>query len=315
MGPVPFEGENAGWILVAQHRKGSLEAAVTDLRRRNLALSTGILLLLSFSMGLIVVSARRAQRLARLQIDFVAGISHELRTPLAVICSAGDNLAEGITEGSRDSTRKYGDLIRSEGRKLAGMVDQTLQFAGIQRGRHPYNIRPESINRIAAVALKQAKPVIEEAGFSVEKSLAAGLPSIKADAAALSRAVQNLIQNAVKYSGESRRLAIRTFKTEAKRGTEVVLAVEDEGLGIAGEDLPHIFEPFYRGSAAQNSHIRGTGLGLFIAREAVVSMGGNMDVKTAPGKGSTFAIHFPSLPMSDEDSMSSQNEDYSDHAV
>ena len=195
------------------------------------------------------------------------------------------------------------------------MVDQTLQFAGIRRGRHPYNIRPESINRIAAVALKQAKPVIEEAGFSVEKSLAVGLPSIKADAAALSRAVQNLIQNAVKYSGESRRLAIRTFKTEAKRGTEVVLAVEDEGLGIASEDLPHIFEPFYRGSTAENSHVRGTGLGLFIAREAVVSMGGSMDVKTAPGKGSTFAVHFPALPMSDEDSMSSQNEDYSDHAV
>jgi len=315
MEPILFDGEIAAWTLVAQHRKGSLEAAVTDMRRRNLALSLGSLLLLSFSVALIIISARRAQRLARLQIDFVAGISHELRTPLAVICSAGDNLAEGVTKHSDDSTRKYGELIRSEGRKLSGMIEQTLQFAGIQRSRSPYNLRPESINRIVAIALKQAKPGIEEAGFSVEKSLATDLPLIKVDAAALSRVVQNLIQNAIKYSGKSRCLAIRTFKISAKHGTEVLVTVEDEGMGVNSEDLPHIFEPFYRGGTKESAHIHGTGLGLFIARETVVSMGGSIDAKTSPGKGSTFTIHFPALPMSDDDSLPAPSEDWSDHAV
>ncbi len=315
LGPMQFAGENAAWNLIAQHRKGSLEAAVTDTRRRNLALSLGSLLLLSISVALIIVSARRAQRLARLQIDFVAGISHELRTPLAVICSAGDNLAEGVTKDSSDSTRKYGKLIRSEGRKLSGMIEQTLQFAGIQRGRHPYNPRPESINKIVAIALKQAKSVIQEAGFTVEKSLAADLPPVNVDAAAISRVIQNLIQNAIKYSGESRRLIIRTFKTSAKHGTEVLLAVEDEGMGISSEDLPHVFEPFYRGGTSESTHIHGTGLGLFIVRETLASMGGSVNVVSTPGKGSTFTIHLPALSISEGNSHPSTAEEISNHAV
>ncbi len=315
MGSILLDGENAAWTLVAQHRKGSLEAAVADMRRRNLALSFGSLLLLSFSVALIIVSARRAQRLARLQMDFVAGISHELRTPLAVICSAGDNLAEGVTEDSSGATRKYGELIRNEGRKLSSMIEQTLQFAGVQRGGRRYDLRPESINKIAAIALKHAKPMIDEAGFSVEKSLAPDLPAIKVDAAALSRAIQNLIQNAIKYAGESRRLLIRTFKTQANHGAEVLLAVEDEGMGIDSEDLPHIFEPFYRGKAAGSAHIHGTGLGLFIVRETLASMGGSIDVTSSSGKGSTFTIHLPALPASDEDSPQSMNEEHTDYAV
>jgi signal transduction histidine kinase len=313
--PVLPDGENAAWTLIAQHRKGSLEAAVTDMRKKNLALSFGSLLLLSFSVALIIVSARRAQRLARLQIDFVAGISHELRTPLAVICSAGDNLAEGVTEDSSDSTRKYGRLIRDEGRKLSNMIEQTLQFAGIQKGSRRYHLRPESINRIVAIALKHTKPIIEEAGFSVEKSLAPNLPSVQVDAAALSRVIQNLIQNAVKYSEESRRLIIRTFKAYAKRGAEVLLAVEDQGMGIGSEDLPHIFEPFYRGSANGPGLIHGTGLGLFIVQETLAGMGGSIDVTSTPGKGSTFTIHLPALPEYAGNSSPSMSEEISDNAV
>jgi signal transduction histidine kinase len=313
--PILSDGENAAWTLIAQHRKGSLESAVTDIRRKNLALSFGSLLLLSFSVALIIVSARRAQRLARLQIDFVAGISHELRTPLAVICSAGDNLAEGVTEDSSDSTRKYGTLIRDEGRKLSNMIEQTLQFAGIQRGSRRYHLRPESINRIVAIALKHTKPMIEESGFSVEKSLAPNLPFVQVDAAALSRVIQNLIQNAVKYSEENRRLLIRTFKAYAKHGAEVLLAVEDQGMGIGSEDLPHIFEPFYRGSPNGSRLIHGTGLGLFIVRETLASMGGSIDVTSTPGKGSTFTIHLRALPESAENSSPSMSEEISDDAV
>jgi len=315
MGPIPFEDQNASWSLVAQHRKGSLEAAVMDVRRKNLALSFGSLLLLSLSMALIVVSARRAQRFAQLQMDFVAGISHELRTPLTVICSAGDNLAEGVTGNSSDSARKYGKLIRNEGRNLTRMIEQTLQFASLQHGRGTYNMQPESINRIAEVALKQTKPLLEEAGFSVEKSLATNLPPIHVDSSALSRVIQNLIQNAIKYSDKSHRLIFRTFKTDSKRGSEVLLSIEDEGMGISGEDLPHIFEPFYRSNSAGSLQIRGTGLGLHIVRETLAAMGGSIDVKTAPGKGSTFTIHFPSQPISSEETASNSNEDYPDHAV
>ncbi len=315
MGLFISDNEGSGWELVVKHRQGSLEAAVSGLRRRNLAISFGSLLLLAISMGLIIVSARRAQRLARLQIDFVAGISHELRTPLTVICSAGDNLAEGVVADSGHSARKYGELIRDEGRKLAGMIERILQYASLQRGRSHYSLRPENINEIAANALKQLQPAIAAAGFTIETTMAPELPRVSVDAAALSHAIQNLIQNALKYSGESRWLAVRTSKVHIKRGSEVQLIVEDRGTGIGSEDLPHIFEPFYRGGAAAAEQIHGTGLGLFMVREALTSMGGSITAKSTPGKGSAFTIHLPALVSLNDDSSSAASEGQSAHAV
>jgi signal transduction histidine kinase len=247
-------------------------------------------------MGLVLVFAKRAQRLAKLQIDFVAGVSHELRTPLTVICSAGDNLADGIVPDSSRSTRMYGELIRGEGRKLASMIEQILQFAGMRAGRRQYNLQPACINDIALKALEQSKPAIAKAGFSVHTNFDPDLPMVNVDPAALLQAVQNLIQNALKYSGDGRWLAVRTEKTRSKTRTEVRLAVEDRGMGIESQDLQRIFEPFYRGEAAVAGQIHGTGLGLFMVREALTSMGGSISVKSARGKGSAFTLHLPGLP-------------------
>jgi signal transduction histidine kinase len=313
--PVPPDDENAGWELLTKHRTGSLETAVAGQRRRTLAISFGILVLLAGSMALIIVSARRSQSLARLQMDFVAGISHELRTPLAVICSAGDNLAEGVITDTSQSARKYGELIRDEARKLTGMIEQILQFASVQRNRRRYTLRPEDINEIVLAALKQTKPAITAAGFSIDVGLASNLPRISVDAIALSQAIQNLIQNALKYSAENRWLAIKTEKVPVKRGTEIQLIIEDRGMGIAGEDLSHIFEPFYRGRAAAAAQIHGTGLGLYMAREALISMGGSISVKSSPGKGSIFTLHFPALPASDDSTLTAASEEDSKHAV
>jgi signal transduction histidine kinase len=195
------------------------------------------------------------------------------------------------------------------------MIEQILQFASVQRSRRFYNLRPEHINEIAGIALEQAQPAIAAAGFSAERSLDPDLPRINADAAALSQAVQNLIHNALKYSGESRWLAVRTVKARVKRGTEVQLIVEDRGMGIDSEDLPHIFEPFYRGGAAAAAQIHGTGLGLFMVREVLASMGGSISAKSAPGKGSTFTIHLPALQGAEDDSISAASKGPSDHAV
>jgi signal transduction histidine kinase len=298
-GPPAFN-DPYGWELAAKHRVGSLDAAVAATRRRNLEFSFGSLLLLAVSTAFIIISARRAQSLARLQIDFVAGISHELRTPLAVICSAGDNLAEGVVADENSSTRKYGELIRNEGRKLTGMVEQILQYAGGQIGRRRYSLRPEHLNDIVDAALNQVQPALVEAGFSIEKSFASDLPRINVDAAALSQAIQNLIQNALKYSGQSRWLAIRTAKVPGKCGADAQLTIEDKGIGIASADLPHIFEPFYRGNEAVSAQIHGTGLGLYMVREALISMGGNISAKSSPGEGTIFTIVLPALPDSED---------------
>ena len=117
-----------------KHPSGSLEAAVNAARRRNLIVSSSILAVLGVSVGLLVLSTRRAQELARQQMEFVAAVSHELRTPLAVIRSAAENLADGVVNDEAQ-IRKYGELVRNEGRRLTEMVEQILEFAGIQSGQ------------------------------------------------------------------------------------------------------------------------------------------------------------------------------------
>ncbi|MGH9936426.1 MAG: sensor histidine kinase, partial [Blastocatellia bacterium] len=182
-----IEGEGP-WRLVVKHREGSLDAAVNKIRRRNLAISFGVLMLLGVSVGLIVLSSRRAERLATQQMEFVAGVSHELRTPLAVICSAAENLADGVID-NRDQIKRYGGLIRDEGRRLTGMVEQVLEFAGAQSGRMSYELRPTELGQVIEDALTACHLQLVEGGFEIEKEIDANLPMVKADAAALGRAV------------------------------------------------------------------------------------------------------------------------------
>ena len=286
-------GADGAWELVVRHSAGSLEQVVAAHQNRNLAVSFGVLLLLCVSMGMILVSAQRAQRLAKAQIDFVAGVSHELRTPLAVICSAAENLADGVV-GEKSRIAEYGTLIRDEGRRLTAMVEQTLQFAAGQSNHQTYQLKRHPVAEIVEDALQQAKPALESADYQVEKAVAADLPSVEADAAALSQTLQNLIGNAVKYGGASRWVSVRAESAEAPGGgQEVRISVEDKGLGISSHELPHVFDPFFRGKQATSRQIRGTGLGLSLARDVVVAMGGRISVKSANGEGSTFTIHLP----------------------
>jgi signal transduction histidine kinase len=292
-GPPPPDA-TAGWQLVVRHPRGSLDAAVTELRRRNLGIGFGVLLLLGVSMAFIMASARRAQRIARLQMDFVAGVSHELRTPLAVISSAGENLADGVVSGSAGQVRKYGELIRSESKRLTGMVEQILQYGKLQRGDPKYDLRPARLDEIVTNAIAGMNPGPAAEGFTVERGFAPDLPAVTADPAALTDCVRNLVQNAMKYSGNARWISIRTAPARTGRASAVELVVEDRGIGIHPEDLPRVFDAFYRGRTALSTSIHGAGLGLFLVRKAVAAMGGSIRVENNEGSpGSRFTITLP----------------------
>jgi signal transduction histidine kinase len=248
------------------------------------------------AMATIIVYAFRAQNLLRLQMEFVASVSHDLRTPLSVIGSAADNLAEGVVR-SDPSVREYGSLIRSECRRLAGMVEQTLRFAA---GKADYRTRNIQFFRVADViddTLREAAAIIDASGFDIDKKIDPDLPMLRADARALSECLLNFISNALKYGGDRQWLGIRAQPVETGRGTSVQITVEDRGLGIPSDELPHIFDPFYRGRNARSAQISGTGLGLSLAQEAANSMGARITVESAPGEGSAFTIHFPAAYM------------------
>lgn len=283
---VPSAAEEP-WQLLARHRGGSLESVVAADRRRNLLLSFGVLLLLAVSMALIIISTLRARRLARLQMEFVAGVSHELRTPVAVICSAADNLAEGFV-CAKDQVKDYGALIRNEGRRLAAMIEQILRFSAGQSRKASYHLEPVVVAEAVARVLANISALPEADGFTVEREIDPDLPPVQADAAALNHCLENLILNALKYGGERPWARIRAVGTDG--GLRVRIGVEDRGTGIDAADLPHIFEPFYRGKSTRAAQIHGAGLGLSLARGIAEGMGGRLEAASEQGRGSTFTL-------------------------
>ena len=281
------------WRLLVQHQSGSLEAAVARARRQNLAISFGVLLLLTISIGLLAATSRRAHRLARQQMEFVAGVSHELRTPVAVIRSAAENLSHGVV-GSGDRVKRYGQLLETEARRLGEMVERVLQYAGIESGLAKGARLPLAPADIIEGAIESAVTLLEPEQITIERDFMQNPPTVLGDAAALRSAVQNLIANAVKYGGRDRWVGIKIEHGRQRRRPEVWITVSDHGEGIPASELPHIFDPFYRGADAVARQVHGNGLGLSLVRQIVAAHGGRVTVTTRAGAGSSFTIALPS---------------------
>ncbi len=282
------------WELRVQHRAGSLDAAVAASRRRNLTLSLGVLLLLGVAVSLIAVSARRAQALARQQLEFVAAVSHELRTPVAVINSAAANLADGVV-GDPARVKRYGSTIQTEARRLGETVERVLQLAGLGSGR-PLPMAPVSAASIVQGAVQQSAFDAARAGVDVQVDIAPDLPLVVGDAGALQSAVQNLVGNAIKYAGDDRWVRVRVEAGSGARGREVRIAVEDHGPGLDPDERQLVFEPFYRGRTAVANQVQGSGLGLSLVRRITEAHGGRVELTTESGRGSTFTIGLPAAP-------------------
>jgi signal transduction histidine kinase len=278
------------WRLLVKHPSGSLEQAVNAVRRRNLLVSTSILGVLGLSVGFLVVSTRRAQGLARQQLEFVATVSHELRTPLAVIRSAADNLADGIVNDEA-RIRQYGQLVRREGLRLTDLVEQILEFAGLQSGQRTMTSRPVAVGDLLRDVAAGAESTAPPAGIAIELEIADNLPAVAGDEAALRRVFQNLVGNAMKYGADARRIGVRASFT----GGSLEVSVTDHGIGIAAADQARIFDPFYRAPEVVAAQIQGAGLGLSLVKRIVEAHAGTVTLQSAPGAGSTFTVSLPAL--------------------
>jgi signal transduction histidine kinase len=281
-------GAPGGWRLSVRGRSGSLDALVAQSRRRNLAISLGILGLLGASVVLIIGSAQRQQRLARQQMAFVAAVSHELRTPLAVIRSAGENLADGVV-ADRQQVRRYGTLVESEGRRLSAMVERVMEFAGISSRVARHTMVDVDMHRVVADAVDGVGADARERNVRIDVRVDRTLPVVDGDADALRSAVQNLVGNAVKYSAPGGTVDV---DVRAALGS-ITVRVIDRGLGIDAADLPHIDKPFFRGRRALDAQIRGSGVGLTIVRHIVDAHHGRLHVESRPGEGTAATMELP----------------------
>ena len=286
---VPVEED---WQLVVRHRRGGpLGSFVAQMRQRGLAVSFIALLALVLSVSMLLVTTTRAQRLARLQMDFVTAVSHELRTPLTIIGSAADNIANGVVD-TREQLREYGTVIGHEVGQLSGLVERILLFASTRDGRQKYVLEPLSPADIVESVLTGTGGLIRAAQFTVDCEVEPNLPAVIADRIAVSQCLENLVTNALKYGQEKRWIRLRAALAPGSNGEPgaVEFSVSDGGMGIDPDDLPHIFNPFYRSRSAQVAQIHGTGLGLAVARQIAEGLGGTLSVTSVPEEGSTFTL-------------------------
>jgi signal transduction histidine kinase len=290
---IEYGSNDESWTLLVQHRTGPLEEITASIWHRNLLTSGIVLLLLTCGMFLIVFATGRAQKLARLRIDFVANVSHELLTPIAAIHSVGQNLMDGLCDTKADSILS-GSNITGQTRQLTDMVKQILLFVSTQNGTIRYTLCPLDVSDIIETVRKNVAMVVETNGFVVDQQVQEGLPNVMGNLPALSHCMQNLITNAVKYSGKNRWIGISVSVHDVKTNQrEVRISVRDHGRGISSSELGQIFEPFYRSPTVVNAQIHGTGLGLAVAKRIAQAMGGRLSVVSELDMGSTFTLHLP----------------------
>ena len=295
--PLAEIGGNRGgtderaWLLVVKSQAGSFEALVEYSRQHTVRLNFWMLVLFAGTSVMLMLATLRARRLAQQQMEFVAGVSHELRTPLTVIQSTSYNLSQGtIQDPSR--VQQYGDVIQREARRLINQVERMLSFAGIQSGRRVYDPQPTNVTEIAERSLAEYAVPFAEDGWQIEQHFAADLPLVLADGPALESALKNLFENALKYAAQGKWLSVTACAAQGTKGREVQITVADRGPGIAPKDLPHIFEPFYRGRSVIAT-TSGTGLGLCLVERNLRALGGSVTVQSAPGDGTSFTLHLP----------------------
>lgn len=244
------------------------------------------ILLMLVGFGFTVQASRRADELARMQTDFIANVSHQLKTPLSLI-SAATETVEMAHVRSPEKLSQYLGIIRGEVSRLSALVQRILEFSRLQRS-HNLEFEEVDLGPLVRETVDAFERGLSGQQFTFHVESDSASPKVLADPAAIEQVLANLLDNAVKYSGQSREVRIRLRSS----GREASIDVMDSGLGLAASDRARIFEKFYRGSAAAGDR-NGFGLGLSIIQELVHAHGGRVVVESALGVGSTFRIVLP----------------------
>ena len=292
------EPSRAGWEIFVSPPGGSLEALVERTRWRNLALALSLIMLIIATSLLLVRSARQAQQLAELQMNFVSSVSHELRTPLTVIRTAAFNL-RGPVAAKPEQVERYVKLIQEQSERLGSLVEQVLRYASSRVGQMIQEKEAVVIDDVIEGGIQASQLALDNSPYQLDKKIDPGLPLVLADERALQHVIQNLLDNAVKYGTETSNWI---GLTAIRAGDFLEICVADCGPGIPADEQALVFEPFFRGRRALADQVQGTGLGLNLVKKIVEAHGGSIRVQNHSPRGSEFVVRVPVAPpeMQDE---------------
>jgi len=227
----------------------------------------------------------------RLKSELLSTVSHELRTPLASIKGYASSLLREDVVWDDETRREFLQIIDEESDRLSGLIEDLLQMSEIEAGVLRINKQPVRIGRLAQRVVKKLR--LQSRDRTITVTGASDVPETMGDPRRLEQVLHNLVMNAIKYSPTGTQVSVRV----EKQGNDVVVAVKDQGIGIAPEHLEHVFERFYRVDGALIRETGGSGLGLPICRGLVDAHGGKIWVESQIGQGSTFSFRIPIVPV------------------
>jgi two-component system, OmpR family, phosphate regulon sensor histidine kinase PhoR len=228
------------------------------------------------------------RKLERLRQEFVANVSHELKTPLTSIKGYVETLLDGALE-DKAHNREFLQIIDEHARNLALLIDDVLDLSAIEAKRLEYRFDSVSLADVTEKLIKGLAPMAKAKDVKIDNRLSDKLPKVRADRDKLAQILMNLIDNAIKFNKTGGRVEISAVAD----GNPIIISVKDTGVGITPDDLPRVFERFYRADKARSREIAGTGLGLAIVKHLIEAHQGTVTAQSQLGQGSIFTFTLP----------------------
>lgn len=247
-----------------------------------------LLVMLLAGVGMTAHVVRREMELANMQTEFVAAVTHEFKSPITSIRLLLERLSGGRLSAERPPAQYYAAIERETDR-LERLVNRVLEAQQIEAGQRRYAFTPESLEELTEDVVRQLQPIAEAQNIRLSLQTDGDVPAVPMDRGAIADAIQNLVENAIKYSRGGTRVQV----TLRARGECVEVDVADQGIGIERDELPRVFDKFYRARRGDLQNVRGTGLGLALVKAAAEAHGGTIEVESQPGVGSTFSLRLP----------------------
>jgi two-component system, OmpR family, phosphate regulon sensor histidine kinase PhoR len=288
---IHFRETVDSWVLRVEERdNGEIEALNHRRLIDSLLIGSAVTVVLA-GLAFLAIAIRRERRANDLKSEFISNVSHELKTPLSIISMFGELLANGRTK-SVEQAHEYAEIIWRESVRLGRLIDNVLDFAKIERGLGVYEFADTDVGEVVHRAVELVERRTAGAGMTAEVEVEPDLPVVHLDSNAFTLAVLNLVDNAIKYAADGKRIEVKLRRD----GDRVVLTVHDFGPGIDPEEHERIFDRFYRARAMRLKPIRGSGIGLALVRHIARAHGGDIGVTSTPGQGSTFTLWLPIAP-------------------